>query len=85
MAMTRHQLTLPDGGKEDIPPGITPIRDCGTWRASNRAVTVQSVAEALAQAERECDTATARASYLRGLMGRVLDATREAAQVEGAS
>ena len=68
-----HWLTLPSGSVEKIPDGLCPVWR-GGWCATNTDATVEGCARALAQAEREAETAQARIKYLRGLMGRVLAA-----------
>jgi len=78
-----YKLTLPDGSVEKIPNGLCPVwRGDGRWCATTTDADVRGTALALAQAEREAETAAERVKYLRGLMGRVLAAQ---ASAEGAA
>lgn len=68
-----YEITLPDGTKESIPKGVYPVYN-GRWCQMDTDAAVETTAQALEKAEREYDAALARRDFLRGLMGRVIDA-----------
>lgn len=76
--MREYTLTLPDGSKEAIPSEVCPVWRNNGWCSTNTDADIRGTALALAQAEREAVSATARVKYLRGLMGRVLAAQANA-------